>query len=208
MPSRSAPGPRSPGPATTTGGPRRAQYPHNFARRRGRHHRSPPAAQRLAGVPRRQSRAGRVRLTSPPTGCAGPREPWVHVGCRTSKSSSLPASMYTQPGDVIPGGQGTGYQQTGHPAKAVQAFGKMTDGRRHVGHPPAYGLHAETHRRQRVQQLIMTGALNAYGQRDQVPLPVRLPVFAPEVRTRAPAAAGWWSRRSPAAPPARAAGPP
>jgi hypothetical protein len=41
----------------------------------------------------------------------------------------------TDPRDVIPGGQGTGHQQIGHPAKAVQPFGKMTDDRRQVAHP-------------------------------------------------------------------------
>jgi hypothetical protein len=37
--------------------------------------------------------------------------------------------------NVIPGGQGTGHQQFGHPAKVVQTIGKMTHDRRHVGHP-------------------------------------------------------------------------
>ena len=37
--------------------------------------------------------------------------------------------------DVIPGGQGTGYQQIGHPAKVVKPFGKLTNGGRHVLHP-------------------------------------------------------------------------
>jgi len=41
----------------------------------------------------------------------------------------------TGTGDVIPGGQGTGYQQIGHPAKAVQTIRKKTHDRRRVGHP-------------------------------------------------------------------------
>ena len=40
------------------------------ARRGGRHRRSSPAAQPLAGGPGRRSHAERARLTSPPTGCA------------------------------------------------------------------------------------------------------------------------------------------
>ena len=36
--------------------------------------------------------------------------------------------------DVIPGGQGPGHQQIGHPSKAVQTLRKMTNDRRHVGH--------------------------------------------------------------------------
>ena len=41
----------------------------------------------------------------------------------------------TDTGDVIPGGQGTGHQQIGHPAKVLKPFGELTDGRRHVLHP-------------------------------------------------------------------------
>ena len=37
--------------------------------------------------------------------------------------------------DVIPGGQGTGHQQIGHPAQAVQTIRKMMHDRRHIGHP-------------------------------------------------------------------------
>ena len=54
--------PRAAAPSTRTA-PR--------ARRGGRHRRSSPAAQRLAGGPGRRSRAGRARLASPPTGRAG-----------------------------------------------------------------------------------------------------------------------------------------
>jgi hypothetical protein len=41
----------------------------------------------------------------------------------------------TDTGNVIPGGQGTVHQQTGHPAKAVQTVRKITYDRRHGGHP-------------------------------------------------------------------------
>ena len=57
------------------------------------------------------------------------------LACRADRASRQGNQVeITDTRDVIPGGQGTGHQQIGHPAKVVQTSGKMTDDRRHVGH--------------------------------------------------------------------------
>ena len=57
--------------------------------------------------------------------------------------------------DVIPGGQGTGHQQIGHPAKAVQTIRKMTHDRRHVGHPASL--------RPRITEFEISRPMTSYG---------------------------------------------
>ena len=107
----------------------------------------------------------RLRWTSEPwvhVGCSAPRSarlpastyaqprssPWqplvqvaVQAGqdllpCRTNRAPCQGNQIkITDTGNVIPGREGTGDQQIAHPAKVAQALGKVTDGRRHVGHP-------------------------------------------------------------------------
>ena len=56
--------------------------------------------------------------------------------CRADRAPSQGNEVeVTDTRDVIPGGQGTRYQQVSHPAKAAQAFGKQLNNGRHAGHP-------------------------------------------------------------------------
>jgi len=44
--------------------------------------------------------------------------------------------------DVVPGGQGTGYQQVGNPAQVGETIRSHADGRRDTGHPASLVLPA------------------------------------------------------------------
>lgn len=60
----------------------------------------------------------------------------VKISCRADRAPRQGNHVeVTDTRDVIPGGQGTGHQQIGHPAKAIPTSGKVTDDRRHVFHP-------------------------------------------------------------------------
>jgi hypothetical protein len=65
----------------------------------------------------------------------------ARISCRAGRPGPRQGSQVEipDPGDAIPGGQGTGHQQVGHPSKVVQPFGNMTGRRRHVLHSASLG---------------------------------------------------------------------